>query len=86
MKNNPLTQACLHLATPEEQQRDPGYLACNAQPGQPCTWARRYDGLPNPAFHSQRIEAAVSPDATAPATDTQAATAFRDAVLATGLV
>lgn len=84
MTFNPLSQACLHVATAAEQQRDPAFLACNAQPGRPCTWARRYDGQPNPPFHSERLEAALTPSAIQPsAADSEA---FRNAVLQTGLV
>ena len=51
MTPNPLAQPCLHLATPEEQTRDPQYVACNAVAFAPCVWARRYDGVADPAFH-----------------------------------
>lgn len=56
MNPSPLTFACPHFATSQEQQRDPTYWACNALPGQPCTWARRYDSEADPAFHSERLE------------------------------
>lgn len=57
---NPVDVDCPHVATPEEQQRDSSYMACGAAIGQPCVWARRYDGLEPPAYHSERIEAAMT--------------------------
>ena len=59
MSQNPLDGPCPHIATPQEQTRDPDYLACNAVPGEPCRWGRRYDGLTNPSFHCERLEAAL---------------------------
>ena len=84
MSLDPLTIACTHLPTPAEQQRDPRYLACNAAPGKPCLWARRFDGLANPPFHAERLEACAARtlDNATPLTPE----AFDAAVLATGLV
>jgi hypothetical protein len=79
----PLDQACPHIATPQEQQRDRDYQACNAQPGQPCTWARRYDGLLNPRFHAERLEAASLASPFSPA---QSPERLREEALETGLV
>ena len=56
-----LQQPCPHFATPAERSRDPRYFACNAAAGEPCRWARRYDGVPDPAFHSERLELTVRP-------------------------
>ncbi len=56
MTLSPEDFACAHLATPQEQHRDPDYQACNAAPGEPCRWARRHDGELNPTFHSERLE------------------------------
>lgn len=83
MTQSPLLFACAHLATPQEQQRDPRYVACNAQPGQPCTWARRYDGLVDPPFHADRLEFSSMEPAGA---DRLGADALREAVLESGLV
>ncbi|HLI76282.1 MAG TPA: hypothetical protein VKV02_04995 [Acidobacteriaceae bacterium] len=79
----PLELACSHIATPQERERDPGYLACAAAPGQPCVWALRFDGVTDPPFHSERLEAGLADTKLAEALDTQT---FREAVLETGLV
>ena len=83
MPQDPLDQPCTHVATPEELQRDPTYLLCNATPGAPCAWARRFDGCLNPHFHSERLEAAPPLSQFETATQKQA---FREAVLETGLI
>lgn len=83
MTPGPLQQPCTHIATPQERDRDPRYLACNADPGQPCTWATRYDGLANPPFHSERLEAAALETTEDHPLDPES---FREAVLETGLV
>ncbi len=79
----PLDFPCPHLATPQERERDPEYGACQAQAGAPCTWARRHDGLPNPAFHSERLESAGA--RCLPEQDLDSAR-FREVVLESGLV
>lgn len=82
MPPDPLLFACPHLATGAEADRDPSYRACDAAPGQPCTWARRHDGEVPPAFHAERLECALPfgrvPDAEV---DT-----LREAILRSGLV
>ena len=83
MNTDPLQQPCTHTATPQEQDRDPNYGACSAKPGQPCVWAARYDGHPDPQFHSERLEAAVAETTLQSTLDTET---FREAVLDTGLV
>ena len=83
MAIDPLTQPCAHVATLEEQRRDPTYLWCNAQPAEPCTWANRHDGLVDPPFHSERLEYAANSEGS-PATLSRQA--FDDLVLGTGLV
>ncbi len=80
---NPLAHPCPHPATVEERLRDRFYILCNAESGQPCHWAKRFDGLPDPPFHSERLEAALP--LTGPL-DTAASEAFTRAVLATGLI
>ena len=82
MPVDPLTQPCAHTATPEEQHRDPGYICCNAGPGQPCLWATRHDGVNNPVFHSERLEATCNPGG---APGTLSEEAFNN-LLGTGLV
>ena len=82
VSQNPLHHTCPHTATPEEQTRDPEYLACNATPGLPCIWARRYDGVFDPPFHSERLESATPPAAMTP----ESRERFNEEVLATGLV
>ena len=79
----PLDQPCPHLATPQEQERDPAYQACNAPAGQPCRWARRHDGITNPTFHTERLEGALP---ITPQLAPEQAAAFRECVLETGLV
>ena len=83
---NPLQHPCLHTATPAERKRDPDYQACTAQPGQPCRWARRYDGMVDPPFHSERLECAAAAQTSPDRATVLDAQAFRDAVLGTGLV
>ena len=83
MYTNPLQQPCSHIATPGEHDRDPNYLSCNAQPGQPCVWAARYDGVVDPLFHSERIEAAANAGTPPSALDSEH---FRQDVLESGLV
>ena len=83
MTTDPLQLACPHIATPQEQDRDPNYLSCNADPGQPCVWSARYDGLSDPPFHAERLEAAA---AGTDLRDILNPEAFREAVLNTGLV
>ncbi len=92
MPIDPLQIPCFHIATPQEQDRDPDFLACKAGPGQPCTWAGRYDGVTDPLFHAERLEAAAAAQATL-ATANQAelhfalaTETFREAILDTGLV
>ena len=80
--NNFLDQPCFHLATSEEQQRDPMYQICGAEAGEACIWARRYDGVADPHLHSERLEAAMGP---APV-DPESRRRFDEEVLATGLV
>jgi hypothetical protein len=82
MSSSPLHTACLHLPTPAERDRDPAYRGCTAAAGQPCVWARRYDGEHNPLFHSERIEAALPlhPQGDTPPAD------LRAYVLESGLV
>ena len=58
---DPLQQPCGHAPTPEEQNRDRDYLGCMVAIGQPCLWAKRFDGVPDPAFHSERWELAAQP-------------------------
>ena len=82
MAHNSLAHACPHTATTEERTRDTRYLACNAAPGAPCVWARRFDGIVNPAFHSERLETSPAPVVL----DPEARKSFDEAVLATGLV
>ena len=95
MPIDPLTTACLHVATPQEFERDPGYRTCNAAVGEPCNWAKRYDGVVDPPFHAERIESAAADQANliaeqaAEQRDMQSALeteTFREAVLDTGLV
>ncbi len=83
MTSSPLQQPCTHIATPQEHSRDPHYPGCNAVSGQPCLWAARYDGIPDPPFHSERLEAAANQPTLHPTIDPEA---FRDAILKTGLV
>ncbi len=83
MNAGPLQYPCTHIATPQEHDRDPGFLCCNAQPGQPCIWAARYDGLTDPPFHSDRIEAAANGWTSQGTLDPES---FREAVLDSGLV
>lgn len=83
MNTNPLQQPCTHVATPQEADRDPMYQACSAAPGQPCVWAARYDGVTDPPFHSERLEAAANAATLQSTLDTET---FREAVLDTGLV
>lgn len=79
----PLDVACLHFATDQELARDSGYLHCTAKAGEPCTWARRSDGVTDPPFHSERLEALALPTSDGPApTEAQ----FDAAVLALGEV
>lgn len=81
MPSSPLAFPCLHLATAQELARDPHYTACNAEPGQPCHWANRYDGQLNPPFHSERLEQLLS------GSDTPLdPTLLRETILDTGLV
>lgn len=75
--------SCPHNATAEERERDPLYLFCNAAPGEPCRWSRRFDGLADPAFHSERLEAAIPQSASA---STPSHATFDRAVLETGMV
>ena len=81
--SDPLHLPCLHLATSQELERDPGYQACAAQPGQPCTWAQRFDGFTNPTFHTERLESAANNLTPGSPLDINA---IREAVLASGLV
>jgi hypothetical protein len=88
-----IQNACTHVATPQEQERDPNYRTCNAQPGEPCTWAKRHDGLPDPVFHAERLEQAAGTAFQGQnMTDTAALQSsldtetFREAILDTGLV
>ena len=83
MSQNPLDQPCSHIATAGEQLRDRDYLACGAAPGAPCCWAQRFDGLTDPDFHSERLEAAVRSAPAAPPLDPATLEA---AVLNSGLV
>ena len=83
MTPTPLQQPCTHIATPQERNRDQHYLGCNAAPGQACLWAIRYDGLTDPPFHSERIEAGANQPSLNPTLDPEA---FRAAVLETGLI
>lgn len=80
---SPLQFSCAHLASAEERHRDPHYSTCNAQPGQPCRWALRYDGGLNPPFHSERLEASLAAAAPDPACSPSH---LRDLLLNTGLV
>ena len=91
MPIEPLQVACLHMATAEEKDRDPIYVLCGAGASQPCTWAKRYDGVEDPPFHSERLEAAMADEATKAAEegrlrDTLDRETFREIVLDTGLV
>lgn len=91
MAIDPLQTACLHVATPQEQQRDPDYRTCNAQPGEPCTWAKRHDGITNPPFHAERFEGAAEAQARTAAEQGDLQTAleaetFHEALLDTGMV
>ena len=79
MSLSPLGTACTHVASAEEQQRDPAYLFCDAQAGQPCRWANRHDGFANPSFHSDRLETAFRSNPGIPEDLTQA-------LFSTGLV
>ncbi len=54
----PIDQPCMHAPTAAEQQRDRDYLGCSAAAGESCRWAKRWDGVADPKFHSERIEAA----------------------------
>lgn len=83
MSTDPLLFACLHLPTTAEQERDPGYRGCGAQAGQACQWSRRNDGVTDPAFHAERLEAAAQGASLQETLDTET---FREAVLDTGLV
>ena len=82
MSSSPLAHPCVHLATFQEQTRDPEYLACNAGSGEPCRWASHHDGLPQPLFHAERLEAAAFSGQQA----VPDPVAFQDLVLGTGLV
>lgn len=53
---NYLDAPCGHAPTPEEKDRDSSYLGCFAKEGEPCLWARRFDGVADPEAHSERIE------------------------------
>lgn len=91
MPIDPLTTPCLHVATPQELERDPDYRTCNAATGEPCRWARRYDGAANPPFHAERMESAAADQASLAAEQGEMQSAleietFREAVLDTGLV
>lgn len=83
MTPDPQQQPCLHAPTPQEHDRDPGYQGCTAQPGEPCTWAIRFDQAVNPSFHTERLEAAAREADLASTLDTET---FREAILDTGLV
>lgn len=83
MTPDPLQQPCLHAATPQEADRDPLYQGCAATPGQPCLWAARFDGVADPTFHTERLEAAAREADLASTLDTET---FREAILSTGLV
>lgn len=91
MTTDPLPFACTHMPTAAEHTRDPGYRGCGAQAGEPCHWARRTDGLSDPAFHAERLEAAAEPQTLHQNLlhdqrhDLETET-FREAVLDTGLV
>ena len=83
MTLTPLQQPCSHIPTPQERDRDPRYLGCNAAPGQPCLWATRYDGLTDPPFHSERLESAAQQPLPCPPIDPES---FRAAILNSGLI
>ncbi len=83
MSPHPFDYPCPHIATPEERQRDPEYLFCNASAGHPCHWAARFDGLPDPAHHTERLEAALR---AAPADSTQSRATLEADISETGLV
>ncbi len=83
MTASPLSFPCPHLATPQEMDRDPQYEACNAAAGQPCVWARRYDGQPDPPFHSERLEQLLN---ASDHSDTPVDPNLQQAILDTGLV
>ena len=78
----PLEVACCHSPTDAELERDPAYIGCMAAPGQLCKWADRADGVVNPPFHSERIEAACTGDGSPAQISEQD---FDAAVLASGL-
>lgn len=59
----PIDYPCMHYPSDEERIRDRAYLGCDALPGMPCVWAKRFDGVQDPCFHSERI-AAVAEDGT----------------------
>ncbi len=80
--SKPLDHPCPHLATPQEQERDPEYRACGAPAGQTCTWARRHDGFGDPPFHSERLESACNPGPV----QNLAPALLREAILESGLV
>lgn len=80
---HPIDEPCFHVATLAEQQRDPNYLFCEALPGERCRWARRYDGVVDPDFHGERLEAAFAPS---PADQPLTGAAFDHLINCTGLV
>ncbi len=83
----PWATPCSHGPTPEEVQRDPSYLGCTARAFEPCVWARRWDGVTDPAYHSERFEAAQAFAVMASRQEAQPPYHLTDAeVLATGLV
>jgi hypothetical protein len=53
---SPLSFPCSHFPTSAEHDRDRDYLGCYVEEGQPCVWAKRFDGEENPPFHSERLE------------------------------
>ena len=90
MRLDPLTFSCPHVASAAEQGRDPEYLSCGAAAGEPCRWARRYDGEVDPGFHAERIEVSVpaeaQPEGGLHRAEAGDRAGFEAAVLRTGLV
>lgn len=82
MMTDPLSIPCPHIATEWEQRRDPAYKFCGALEGEPCVWAKRWDGIVVPRFHAERLTAMMP---SAPR-DEASKEAFAAAVMADGEV
>ena len=54
----PIDLDCCHAPSDAERARDRGYLGCSAKPGEACIWGKRWDGVADPPFHTERLEAA----------------------------